>query len=66
MVQIAVFFIYNYFQKIISEWKPYMAIIFCKKCFLFQVETKEKLILKLKLIGPSNRPNQQIEFQPTS
>ena len=37
MVQIAVFFIYNYFQSEFSEWKPYMDIIVSKEWLLFQV-----------------------------
>ena len=29
--KLAILYIYNYFQNIFSEWKPYMAIIVCKK-----------------------------------
>ena len=32
----------NFFKTLLSEWKPIMANIVCKKWFLFQVEIKKK------------------------
>ena len=42
------------FQKNISDSKPYMANIFSKKWFLFQVE-KRKFVIKIKLYDVSNQ-----------
>ena len=36
-----------FFQKIFSEWKLFMANIFCKNWFSFQVEIKKKMLIKL-------------------
>ena len=37
-------FIYNFFQEKNSKWKPGLANIVCKKCFLFRVEINKKNI----------------------
>ena len=37
-------------HKIFFEWKPYMAIILCKNCFLFQVE-KRKIVTETVVKG---------------
>ena len=44
------FFIQDFFQKIFSEWKPYMANFVCKTCFCFIFKKEEKLLLKMLLV----------------
>ena len=48
MVQNCIFFIQLFFQKLVSEWKPYTVKIlnFFKHCFLFQVEIKKNVTLE--------------------
>ena len=36
-----------FFPKLFPEWKPYMANIVSRNCFLFRVQIKKKLLLKL-------------------
>ena len=42
MFQNCRFFTQDFFQKLFTEWKPYMANVFCKKMLLFfQVEIEK-------------------------
>ena len=53
-LKIAGFYIWLFFQKKNLSGNLYIANIVCKKCFLFQVEIKEKCYWKNQIILPLN------------
>ena len=54
-------FNYDFLKNVFSDWKPYMADIFCKKNgFLFKL--KKKLLIKLVVQGTQRSVNLREEF----
>ena len=53
----------NFFQFLFYKYKPYIANIFRKQKFLFQVEIKKNCDWNC-LLGPSNRPNRSSYTRP--